>query len=315
MSIILAFVRDEEFEMAWRQITDWGKRSDRVLRLADRLGRGKGQFRLLDRAVRPAAAPRPELAGWSDQELSAIWLGHATTLLRLGGITVLTDPVFSNRVGLELGLVTGGPRRLIAPALSIHELPPIDLIVISHAHFDHLDRPSLHRLDKSIPVMTAPRTADLIRDLGFQKVTELAWGESRQIDAVRVTAWEAKHWGARTLTDWDRGYNAYLLESGGRRLLYGGDTAYGRHFAGLNGVDLAVLGIAAYDPYIAAHATPEQALAMADQMRAEHILPMHHSTFRLSHEPMHEPLARLLDAVGTQRHRLVIHEVGGQWAA
>ena len=155
-------------------------------------------------------------------------------------MTVLTDPVLSSRVGIGLGLLTGGPRRLVAPALSLRELPPIDLILISHAHFDHLDRPTLARLPRQTPVITAHRTADLIRDLGFPRVRELRWGEQAHVGPVggglNVTATEVSHWGARTFYDSFRGFNAYVLESppaprqAPHRVLYGGDTAYQEHF-------------------------------------------------------------------------------------
>ena len=122
-----------------------------------------------------------------------------------------------------------------------------------------------------------------------------------------------KHWGARTFHDQHRGFNAYLLESPTHRVLYGGDTAYQELFKDAGPVDLSILGIGAYDPYIAAHATPEQALAMADHANAKFILPMHHSTFRLSHEPLHEPIERLIAAAGDRADRIVIREVGQQW--
>src|SRR5204862_4576118 len=178
------------------------------------------------------------------------------------------------------------------------------------------DRPSLIRLPKDVPVITAHRTHDLIRDLGFRTVAELRWGESLRVGEVNVTARQVQHWGARTFIDHHRGFNAYLLEAGKRRVLYGGDTAYHEGFRDIgarDGVDLACLGIGAYDPYIAAHATPEQAWAMADHARAERVLPMHHSTFRLSHEPTHEPLERLLAAAGRGVDRIVTPQIGMAW--
>lgn len=289
-----------------------------ALRVADRLGRGHGRLRVLDRLNPPARAPRkPDLSDWDRHDLAAAWIGHATVLLRVGGRTILTDPVMANRVGLGLGVLTGGPRRLVAPALRVRELPPIDLLLISHAHFDHLDRPTLVRLPKDVPVVTAPNTSDLIADLGFRNVTELKWGESTTtaVDGLTVGAHEVKHWGARTYYDQHRGYNAYTIAARRARVLFGGDTAYHDGFRGLAPVDLAVLGIGAYDPYIHCHASPEQAWTMANHVRAAHVLPMHHSTFRLSHEPVGEPIARLLDAAGDQSDRIVCREVGGMWVA
>jgi L-ascorbate metabolism protein UlaG (beta-lactamase superfamily) len=298
--------------MSWRTVVDSTKRSSFLLRVADRLGRGTGRMRVLDR-LRPPPPARlvPDLSGWTDHALAAAWLGHATVLLRIDGMTVLTDPVLFNRVGLGLGLMTGGPRRLVGPALNIARLPAIDLILISHAHFDHLDRPTLARLDKSIPVITAGKTADLVSDLGFKSVKELGWGESTTAGTLKLTAREVAHWGARTFHDYHRGYNAYLLESANHRVLYGGDTAYTDKFADLAPVDLAILGIGAYDPYIAAHATPEQAAEMARQAGARWLLPIHHSTFRLSHEPTGDPIRRLLAAFDPER--IVAREVGQVW--
>ena len=287
-----------------------------TLRLADRLGRSRGRLRLLD-GLNPPIGPRfkPDLKGWENYELAACWIGHATVLLRIGGTTILTDPVLSNRIGVGLGLFTGGPRRLVAPALTAAELPKIDLILISHAHFDHLDRPTLARLPKRTPVITAHQTRDLVTDLGFRNVTELHWGDEAELaNGLRFTAREVAHWGARTFYDMHRGFNAYLIEDSRRRVLYGGDTAYFDGFRDIGKVDLAVFGIGAYNPYVAAHATPEQALAMADHVKAERILPMHHSTFRLGHEPVAEPIERLLTAAGRDEARVCVREVGGVWA-
>ncbi len=286
-----------------------------TLRLADRLGRSRGRLRLLDAFDHPPKAKlQPDLRNWEKHELAAAWIGHATVLLRIGGKNILTDPVLSSRVGVGLGLMTGGPRRLIAPALNFKQLPPIDLILLSHAHFDHLDRPTLARLPRRIPVITAINTSDLVRDLGFRRVAELRWGERLQLpDGLQISAHSVNHWGARTIYDRHRGFNAYLIEAQNRRVLYGGDTAYHEGFRELGKVDLAIVGIGAYDPYVLAHATPEQALRMADHVRADHILPMHHSTFRLSYEPTHEPMERLLEAAGADDDRIIIREIGGQW--
>jgi L-ascorbate metabolism protein UlaG (beta-lactamase superfamily) len=301
--------------MSWRTITDFAKRQPLAMRFADRLGRSRGRLRPLAGHFAPLRAKhKPNLANWQNHQLAAAWIGHATNLLRIDGMTILTDPVFSSRVGLGLGIFTGGPKRLVAPALNISELPPIDLILISHAHFDHLDRPTLYRLPKTIPVVTAHHTRDLLADLGFAQITELKWGDQHKLGPLTLTARPVKHWGARTFYDVHRGYNAYLIESPKKKILYAGDTAHCNSFTNLPKVDLAIFGIGAYNPYIAAHATPEQALSMANDCRAERILPMHHSTFRLSHEPTTEPIERMQAAVNSDPQRLIIHEVGQQWS-
>lgn len=300
--------------MNWRTVTDWAKRSPATLRLAGKLGRGRGRFRVLDKIHKLAPAPnKPVLDAWQSATLGVCWIGHATVLIRVGGKTILTDPVFSHRVGLSLGLATGGPRRLVAPALSIRQLPPIDLILISHAHFDHLDRPSLRQISKDIPVVTAHHTKDLIADLGFKSVTELQWNEQTKVGPLSITAQPVKHWGARTFYDEHRGYNAYLIASENRRVLFGGDSAHHEGFRSLAPVDLAILGIGAYHPYVAAHATPEQAWAMAKDVQAKFVLPIHHSTFRLGHEPKNEPMERLLQIAGAEKPRIVASEIGQVW--
>ncbi len=301
--------------ISWRQVTDRAKHSPMAMAAADWLGRGRGRLRWLDHAgSSPPAALQPDLRRWEEHELAATWIGHATVLLRIGGMTVLTDPVWSHRVGVGLGLATAGPRRLIAPALSIAQLPRIDLILISHAHFDHLDRPTLSRLDRHIPIVTARHTRDLIADLGFTRIIELPWGRSAHIGPLHVMAHHVRHWGARTFYDRHRGFNSYVIEAAQERVLYGGDTAYQEAFRDISPVDLAIVGIGAYDPYVASHATPEEAWAMANHAHARHLLPIHHSTFRLSHEPITEPMQRLLAVAGQESDRIVIRRVGGQWA-
>jgi len=300
--------------LSWRNVADWAKRRAIVLRLADRLGRGRGRLRWMDRLGEIPPAPAvPTFERWEDCRVAATWIGHATVLLRMEGMTILTDPVFSSRVGVGLGFMTGGPLRLVRPAVTLRQLPKLDLILLSHAHFDHIDLPTLDRLDRRTPIVTAHHTQDLVRALGFSRLTELRWGERHTIGPLQITAVPARHWGARTFFDMHRGFNAYLLQTPRRRVLYGGDTAYHDGFAEAGRVDLAILGIGAYNPYVAAHATPEQALAMANQVHAERIFPMHHSTFRLSYESINEPIERLLDAVKDEQ-RVIIRRVGEQWA-
>lgn len=310
--------------MTWRQYADWAKRRPAALHLADHLGRGRGRFRVLDRVhPPPRCANIPNLTNWNNQKLAAIWIGHATVLLRIGGLSILTDPVLGNRIGVGLGLMTGGPRRLVAPALSAHELPKLDAILLSHAHFDHLDKPSLGRLNRDATVITARHTRDLLKDLGFKRVIELDWNQDIHLKSrttksqVTIQARSVKHWGARTFFDMHRGYNAYLIQSQDHRILYAGDSAYHDSFADLGssgGVDLAIIGIGAYDPWVAAHATPEQAWVMAQHAGARHVLPMHHSTFKLGHEPLAEPMHRLLAAARDDLNSVVIRNIGQQWS-
>jgi len=262
-------------------------------------------------------APRvPEVSTWSDDGLYAAWIGHSTVLIRVDGFTILTDPVFSERIGVALGPFTIGMKRLVQPALEVSKLPAPDLILLSHAHMDHFDKPSLRKLEsQGTTVVTAASTSDLLRANRYKAVHELRWDESRQVGPMRVRAFEVKHWGARTQTDTHRGYNGYVIEAGRYRLIFGGDTAYTDLFRKVRSskrADLAIMPIGAYDPWIHAHCNPEQALKMANDAGAEFILPVHHRTFKLSAEPYEEPIERLLLAAGSAQDRVLVREIGDE---
>lgn len=262
----------------------------------------------------PAAPHRPDPRSWTDDRLTAAWLGHATVLLDLYGTWIVTDPVLEARVGIGHGRAKLGPRRLVKPALRARELPPLDLLLLSHAHMDHTDLGTLRSLPRDVPVVVQDGNRDLVRR--FQRVEELGWGESAEVDGVTVESVEVRHWGARMVTDRHRGYGGYLLTKGDRTVLFAGDTAYTDAFDRLGErvkVDLAILPIGAYDPWIANHASPEQAWRMFKGLGAEYLLPVHHSTFRLSREPVEEPIQRLLEAAGAERWRVVASEVGASW--
>jgi L-ascorbate metabolism protein UlaG (beta-lactamase superfamily) len=268
------------------------------------------------RPIAPAfAKPRPN--EWSNERLTAAWLGHSTVLLNLFGITILTDPVLLSRIGLPLPFTAIGPKRLTKPALTLRELPPIDLILLSHAHFDHIDWRTLRRFDGHTQVVTAPHTRDLLAWTSLRRITELRWGETREIRApagsVVVRAFPVKHWGARLRTDNYRGYNGYVLERHGRRVIFAGDTALTNSFAGLRDdrpYDLAIMGIGAYQPWIRSHCNPEEAVAMAKAAGARFIMPVHHQTFRLSYEPFREPIERFTAALTNEPERIALREIG-----
>jgi L-ascorbate metabolism protein UlaG (beta-lactamase superfamily) len=250
----------------------------------------------------------PPVSAWGDTGVQAAWIGHSTVLINVDGFTILTDPVFSARIGVRIGPLTVGLKRLVYPAVAPLELPVPDLILLSHAHMDHLDRPSLRKLENlRTSVITAAGTSDLLRVKRYKEVRELRWGGSRQVGPANIRALQVKHWGARTRTDVHRGYNGYLIEVGRYRILFGGDTAYTDLFRQVRTskpVDLAIMPIGAYDPWIHAHCNPEQALAMANDAGAEFVLPVHHRTFKLSDEPYAEPIERLLLAAGSAEERI-----------
>lgn len=268
------------------------------------------------RIVEPAPG-MPGFAEWSSEGVHSAWIGHSTVLLRVDGFTILTDPVFSTRIGLGFGPVTVGMKRLVHPAVELSALPEPDLILLSHAHMDHFDFPSLRALESPrTAVVTAANTSDLLRVQRYRSVQELKWGESCRVGPASLRAFEVNHWGARMRTDVHRGYNGYLIEIGRYRLVFGGDTAYTESFRSVRTakpVDLAIMPIGAYNPWIHAHCNPEQALVMAGHAGAEFVLPVHHQTFKLSSEPYREPIERLVMASGAASDRVPIREIGDEF--
>lgn len=199
--------------------------------------------------------------------------------------------------------------------MSVHELPPIDLILISHAHMDHLDRETLEALTRKQPyqitVITAYNTQRRLKSFQRKEVYELDWDQSLDILGVRISAGETRHWGARYPRNADRsqealngaGHNSYMIEfqqnDEKKEIVFGGDTAYTHAFKqrSMEKVDVAIMPIGAYDPFRFQHCTPEESLKMAADMNSKVFIPIHRNTFRLSKEPKQEPIQRLKEAL------------------
>lgn len=253
-------------------------------------------------------------------DLAAVWLGHASVILRFAGLTIFADPVFAHRIGVSLGPVSIGlPRRAPMP-LCAEDLPIPDLVLISHAHFDHLDKPTLRRIaTEKTTLITARRTGRLIPG-GFGNVIELDWDHSLSFRGLHLSAIRPAHWGARTAIDRHRGFNSYILRDGSpsghaHGVLMAGDTAYTDAFNKIGNLALAVMGIGAYEPWAHAHATPEETWDMFCASGAERLLPIHHSTFPLGDEHVDEPIQRLLAAAGSDVDRVIRAGIGDVWAA
>lgn len=255
----------------------------------------------------------------------ACWIGHSTVLLRMGGMWIITDPVMFGSYGISMLGVTLGPHRITEPAISFDELPRPDLVLLSHAHMDHMDRATLRRISNKWPneidVITATNTRDVIEDLPWKSLNELDWCESTRIGAINLTALEVRHNGWRLPGEAcraggyrriGRSYNGYVLEHDGVRVVFGGDTAYTNLFKQvLHAPELAIMPIGAYDPFPEAHCTPEECLAMVEMMKARSIMPIHHSTFRQSEEPVGDPIRRLRHAIRRSSTQLAVHGIGG----
>jgi L-ascorbate metabolism protein UlaG (beta-lactamase superfamily) len=268
------------------------------------------------RDIPPAPhTPRPE--SWDDNAITIAWLGHATVLVNFYGLRILTDPVLFSRIGVDLGIGSLGPLRLVQSALQPGELPAIDLVLVSHAHFDHLDTPSLASVPGRPVAVMSTGTADLLPHSRYAEVHEIGWDESIRVSTPRgealVRSIEVRHWGARIQRDTWRGYGGFIVEREGQRLLIGGDTAETDAFHGhrkYGPFAAAVMPIGAYDPWIRNHCTPEQAITMADAAGARVIVPVHHQSFALSREPLREPIERAERMLRAEQGRLGVREIG-----
>jgi L-ascorbate metabolism protein UlaG (beta-lactamase superfamily) len=263
--------------------------------------------------VKSKYTPTPE--AWNPNTITAAWLGHSTVFLNFYGMTILTDPVLGKRVGADTLVGTIGAKRLIAPALKARQLPPIDLVLLSHAHMDHLDLATLRALPGRPRVVTAHDTTDLLEGTHLKEPKALKWGEKTRVCTdhgdVSVSAFEVKHWGARWKVDKYRGYNGYVIEREGKKLIFGGDTAWTESFRSLRNkgpYELAIMPIGAYQPWVCSHCTPEQAVRMANDAGAKHFLPIHTKTFPLGREGVIEPMERLEAAI--ENDRIGWREVG-----
>ena len=245
---------------------------------------------------RTGVARKPVLARRG--ELGVTFIGHSSFFLQIGGRNILVDPNFARWIFVL--------KRLRRPGLKLRELPAIDAVLVSHAHFDHLHRPSLRaiawltrRKTGKRPAIIVPRhVRDLVSDLGYGRIIELDWWQSFQLGNVEVTHVPSRHWGARIVRDVHRGYGGYVVRSGAQSIYHAGDTAY---FDGFREIgerlkpQVALLPIGAYHPdsFRKVHTSPEDAVQGFLDVGARWMVPMHYGTFRLSYEPVDEPVERL----------------------
>lgn len=233
----------------------------------------------------------------SDPVATVTWIGHSTLLVQMGNVTFLTDPIWSSTASpLPIG-----PKRHVAPAFAIDELPPIDFVVISHNHYDHMDLASLEMLaERGIPILVPLANAETLRGVGITNVVEMDWWQSRRIKGVSVHCVPAQHWSRRGLFDGNRAlWSGWAVTAVDRRFFFAGDTGL---FDGLGEIgtrlgpfDLAALPIGAYAPaamMAPSHLNPEEAIEAADMLRAHRSLAVHFGTFDLSDEPIDEPPRR-----------------------
>jgi N-acyl-phosphatidylethanolamine-hydrolysing phospholipase D len=261
-----------------------------------------GRWASTPRAGEPPQPVRPDLAfiRGNRSVRAATWLGHASYLVQMDGINLLTDPHFSPRA---LPLPWAGPERLIPVPVEHAALPLIDVVLISHNHYDHLDAPTLRWLAEShAPLFVVPLgVAPLLRRLGAERVVELDWWGRHRRGGLQLTAVPAQHFSGRGIGDRNATlWCGYVFEADGRRAYFAGDTGYSPDFAEIGRrcapLDLALLPIGAYEPRSfmrSMHVNPEEAVQIHRDVGSRLSLAMHWGTFRLTLEPLDEPPLRL----------------------
>lgn len=236
----------------------------------------------------------------NQREATVTWVGHATLLIQLDGVNVLTDPQWSDRAS---PVSFAGPRRVTRPGLAFDALPPIHVVVISHDHYDHLDAATIRRLAAvPRPLFVVPLGLKAwFADLGITEVVELDWWQETTVRGLTLTCVPAQHFSGRALWDTNRRlWSGWVVAGRGRRLFFSGDTGYDDVFRTigerLGPFDLAAISIGTYVPaaiMALTHTTPEESLRLFADVRGRHFVPIHWGSFDLADEPTEEPPRRL----------------------
>lgn len=229
----------------------------------------------------------------TQEEIAVTWLGHAGFFAQVNGINIAIDPNWA--------LWHGPVKRVRHPSVWAHDLPPIDLVLVTHAHYDHLHLPSLRKLAAAQPIIVPEGVGSLVKNCGFGRIVELKTWQSATFQDLRITLTPARHWGARMIHDTHRKFGGYLVKSPDRCLYHCGDSAMFDGFQEIGkraSIDLALMPIGAYDAPSGrpVHMNPEEALDAFEMLGANAMIPMHHDTFPLGGEPIHEPAERLVKA-------------------
>ncbi len=249
---------------------------------------------------------------------SVTWIGHSTMLVRMDGVTFLTDPIFSERAS---PVPFAGPKRLVPPGVPLAELPHIDFVTLSHDHYDHADVASIEALAQRGARFIVPlKMGELVRDAGGSAI-ELDWWQYTRIGDVQVHCVPAQHFSGRAVADGNRRlWAGWVVVGPTRRFYHAGDTGYFNGFAEigkrLGPIDLAAIPIGAYDPPAImhfVHLNPEEAVRAAQDLGATRVVGMHFGTFDLTDEALDEPgrrFQRAAEALGLDRDRAWILNVG-----
>ncbi len=295
--------------------TDEG--DDHQVGIVPRTGWSRRNLEFLRKVLIPAAIKprkgqqqRPDFTGLPAGKARVFWIGHASFLIQMAGKNILIDPNWA----LWLSIV----KRVRHPGLLAEDMPRIDLVLITHAHHDHLDMPSIEQVADGQPIVVPKGVGSLVKRRGYGEVHEMQKWDRLQLEGIDITFTPCRHWGARYVHDTHRGFGGYMLQAPESPTIYHcGDSAYfdgfyeiGRRFD----IDLALMPIGAYRPVSGreVHMNPEEALAAFRDLKARRMVPMHFRTFPLSREPVDEPLERLMLASSAQglRDKITLLEEG-----
>ncbi len=275
-----------------------------------------GGGRRVPLAPLPAVDPRPSWGRAPETGLRATWLGHSTVLLEIDGKRVLTDPVWGERAS-PVSLV--GPKRFQPVPVSIAELPPLDAVVVSHDHYDHLDYPSIRELAKSeVPFVTSLGVGAHLESWGVPpgRIHELDWWESASFGDLQVTAAPSQHFSGRSMGDRNATlWSAFALRAGRHACFFSGDTGltaqYGEIRSRLGEFDLALLEVGAFHPaWGDIHLGPDNALQAFEWLGAKSFLPVHWGTFNLAMHAWDEPAEVLIERASSRDVHLLMPRLG-----
>jgi L-ascorbate metabolism protein UlaG (beta-lactamase superfamily) len=260
--------------------------------------------------------PRPAWARTPDTGFRVTWLGHSTVLLEIDGRRVLTDPVFGERAS-PVGFA--GPRRFHPVPARLDELPALDVVLLSHDHYDHLCRPTMEALARqAVPIVTALGVGAHLERFGIasDRITELDWGESTSVGGVQLTATPAQHFSGRSMADRNQTlWASWVVASERHKIFFSGDTGLSPLFQGIGRqhgpFDLVMLEVGAYHPaWGSIHLGPENALTVFEMLGGGTLLPVHWGTFNLALHDWDEPAETLLTLAEQRGARIITPELG-----
>ena len=268
---------------------------------------------------------RPNVDKWKENEINIAWIGHATVLINFFGKFILTDPVFFEAVGVYIEGYILGPRRASLPALMLDEIPRPDIVLLSHAHMDHMDYKTLKALTEKYPselnCIVAYNTRDVIKDLKWKSISVIDWDESISLNGVNFKGIEVQHFGWRYPGEKDRSgghfkdgrsFNGFIMEREDKKILFGGDTTFTDKFKKhrSDNIDIAIMPIGAYKPWRKYHCTPEEALVMAEyHLGAKYFIPIHTKAFDFG-DMIYEPLNWLANSSKNYNMKVGLWDIG-----